>query len=361
MKFTRIIAIAIISATAIIALNQNLLSWGIFNLFTDVEYSEEGLQKAENFDPDRDILYLPKIEERDIFETMRDLSIIRKKEVRKYLYIYLTSGREYVKRGITRSYLHKDTIDRIFDENPDLPRELTLLPLLESGFNPFAVSRSRATGLWQFVGNTSSPLGLKVNSWVDERRSVEKSTRAAVRHLRTLHRIFKRWDLALAAYNGGSGHVGRAMEKSGARTIWELNRAKVLRNETDEYVSRFIALALIYNHQRLFGLNDEIEKEYGSDIETVRVPFSVHLKYISEMTEIPREDIRKMNPELQDDIIPPSTDGYPLKITARAADILHNDGIARIEPHRIPSFRNYRIKSGDTIASIAKLFKKKTN
>jgi membrane-bound lytic murein transglycosylase D len=359
MKLSRVFAITAICAVLVTGFDENLLSWGLFNFFYGTDYSEEGLRKAEEFDPDRDILYLPQIGDREIFESMRDLSIVRKRDVRRYLYIYLTSGREYVKRAITRSYANKDTVDAIFRENPDIPPELALLPLLESGYDPLAVSRSRATGLWQFVGNTSTPLGLKVNSWVDERRSVEKSTAAAIRHLRNLRRTFGRWDLALAAYNGGSGHVGRAMVKSGAKSIWELNDARVLRNETDEYVSRYIALALIYQNQRLFGIYDEIERPVPGEIAVAKIPFSVHLKHVSEITGLDRSELRRLNPELQKDAVPQLADAYPLRIPAAALPALQDGGIAKLEPHRMPILRAYRVKAGDTISSIARRFKKK--
>ncbi|MBN1533524.1 MAG: transglycosylase SLT domain-containing protein [Spirochaetes bacterium] len=359
MKLSRIFAITAICTVLVAGFDENLLSWGLFNFFNGTDYSAEGLAKAEEFDPDRDILYLPQMGGRDIFETMRDLSVVRKKSVRKYLYIYLTSGREYVKRAISRSYIHKDTVDAIFRENPDIPEELALLPLLESGYDPCAVSRSRATGLWQFVGNTSTPLGLKVNRWVDERRSVEKSTAAAIRHLRNLYRYFGRWDLSLAAYNGGSGHVGRAMAKSGAKSIWELNRARVLRNETDEYVSRYVALALIYQNQRLFGIFDEIERPDVQELAVAKIPFSIHLKYISEMTGLDRSELRRLNPELQRDTVPYRAKGYPLTVPASALPSLQEGGIAKLESHRLPLLRAYRVKAGDTISSIARRFKKK--
>ena len=360
MRLFRILIILLISFTAVMALDENLLSWGLFNFFSDSEFSEEGLAKAEEFNPEKDILYLPPMGDKDLFESMRDLSIIRKKSVRKFLYIYLTNGREYVKRGIERSFIHKEAVDRIFAENPDIPAELALLPLLESGFNPLAVSRSKATGMWQFLNNTSRPLGLKTDGWIDERRDVEKSTRAAIRHLRSLYKVFKRWDLALAAYNGGGGCVSRAMAKSGARDIWRLHEKRALRDETGEYVPRFIALALIYNNQWLFDIKDEIERPEIEKMKVVSINYSIHLKHIAEISGIPADDIRTYNPELQKDMIPHMDNGYSLKIPAKAADVL-NSGVDKLESYRLPVLKQYIVKAGDTIAAIARRHKKKTD
>ncbi|TFH38244.1 MAG: hypothetical protein E4G96_10755, partial [Chrysiogenales bacterium] len=190
MKSLKTLIITTVICGFLMGSDTTLLSWGLFNLFTDSEFSAEGLEKAEAFDPNRDILYLPQIGGRDIFESTRDFSICRNREVRRHIYLYLTSKRPYLVRAIERSYLYEDAIREVFRENSDLPADLLLLPLLESCFDPYAVSTSRAVGLWQIMSNTAGPLGLRANRWIDERRNVEKSTLAAVRHLRAMHSVF---------------------------------------------------------------------------------------------------------------------------------------------------------------------------
>ena len=91
-----------------------------------------------------------------------------------------------------------------------LPEELAYLAYLESGYNPLAVSRSRATGMWQFIVSTGKVYGLRQNWWIDERMDPYRSTRAAGDYLTRLHEIFRDWHLAIASYNGGEGAVGRA-------------------------------------------------------------------------------------------------------------------------------------------------------
>ena len=133
--------------------------------------------------------------------------------------------------------------------------ELALLPVVESAFNPVAYSRSRASGLWQFIPRTGRHYGLEQNWWIDERRDVIESTQAALTYLQYLHRYFDGdWFLAIAAYNGGEGTVSRARAdeaRSGRGTgFFDLN----LRTETRQYVPKLLAIRRIVADPQAFGL-----------------------------------------------------------------------------------------------------------
>ncbi|NJK84947.1 MAG: lytic transglycosylase domain-containing protein [Bacteroidales bacterium] len=104
-----------------------------------------------------------------------------------------------------------------------LPLEFKYLPVIESGLNPLAVSKSGATGLWQFLFNSYKMFDLEINSYIDERRDVYKSTEAACKYLNYLNGIFNDWQLVLASYNGGPGDVRKAFERSnGATGYWQI-------------------------------------------------------------------------------------------------------------------------------------------
>ncbi|HOW83451.1 MAG TPA: transglycosylase SLT domain-containing protein [Spirochaetota bacterium] len=340
---------------AIIGHSQNVFSWGLFNLFSGGPFTPEGLESVMNFDPDKDILYLPRIGNKNIFESMDDLSICRNPEVRKYIYIYLTRGREYCIRSIERSHIYGGIINEIFAKNGDIPDEIALLPLLESGFNPNAVSRSKAVGLWQFVGNTSRPLGLRTDKWIDERRDIEKSTEAAIRHLRNLHRIFNSWELALTAYNGGAGHVARAIKKSGTRDLQELIARGALSKESSEYLHRYIALVLIYKNQRLFDIYDEITVPEIPRTENYTVKYPVNINRVSELAGTPKKVIETYNPELNRSAIPPYAKDYSLRLPAEAKDRLKSreEDLYR---ERVTNVRTHRIRSGECLSAIARLY-----
>jgi len=362
MKPVRISKIIITCAIllSIFGINENLFSWGIFDFSTGVEHGPGGIDPVKDTHHNGDIPYPSGLDTKDLFESMKDLSICRRDDVRKYVHIYLTSGRDYAKKGITNSLIYRDLVTAIFREYPDIPPELSLLPLIESAYNPYAVSRSRAVGMWQFVQNTSDPLGLKRNRYVDERRDIEKSTRAALRHLRGLYSTFGSWELALAAYNGGAGHVRRAMIKTGRNDFWGLSASGVLRRETSEYVPRFIALALIYQNQNLFGITDEIEEPKALSTALFTVTGPVNMKHIARLSSVPINVIRRYNPELKLDLTPPYSDTYTLR--------LPEDGIKKLEEkkdqlyqHQNRRVTTYRIKEGDCLSSIARRHNKKTS
>ncbi len=356
-RFTKI-SILLLVVAAITGFNRNLFSWGLFNFFTDTTYSEKGMQEALTFNPDRDILYLPSLKDKKLFQAVKDLSITRRREVRKYIYLYLTSGRPYLISSIEKSYFYKDIIDEIIKEEKNVPEDLALLPLLESGFNPWAVSSSRATGLWQFMTNTSTPLGLKSNRWVEERRDIEKSTRAALRHLRNLYKTFGNWELTLAAYNGGGGHVRRAMISSGKKDFWSMAEAGVLRQETCEYVPRYLAMLLIYRNQGLFDIKDEIEIPETDKTTMIELKYPVNMHHVSRYSGIDMETLRRYNPELNRNITPPYERNYEIRIPHDGARKLKE-----MEKHlyrvKFRHVKRYRIRRGDCLTRIAARHKKK--
>ena len=314
MNKTAAIVSGLIFTALLLGYNSRVFSVELFGLFSPNGSAAEDLQRIRDFNPDRDMFYLPSIDKKEFFESVDDLSICRRSEVRENLYIYLTSGRDYVKKSIERSYYYMPVITAIIEKYPDIPEDIALLPMLESGFNPEAVSKSSAVGLWQFLAATSSGLGLKDDRWTDERRDIEKSTEAAIRHLRYLHRKFGSWDLALAAYNGGCGQVSRAMERIGARDFWSLRSSGALSYETSQYVPRYAALVIIYRNRRLSGLAGEINPPRLMTTETVTVKAHLNLNDLCTKCGISPEIIRIYNPELKTDTIPSYSGTYTLRI-----------------------------------------------
>ncbi|MBN2039773.1 MAG: lytic transglycosylase domain-containing protein [Spirochaetes bacterium] len=308
----------IIICAALIGFYKTQFCFHFQELYKDTEFSSEGLKHAENYKPENDSFSLPQLENKTFFESIDDLSICRRKEVRKYLYIYLTKGRSYVINAIERSYLYMDIINNEFKEFSDLPDDILLLPLLESGFNPYAVSRTRAVGLWQFVKSTSSILGLKRNRWVDERRNVRKSTIAALTHLKNIYPMFNSWEMTLAAYNGGAGYVTRKMRKAKTDDFWALCESGLLRDETRDFVPRFAALALIYKNQKMFGIDKEITRREKENTKLVTITHPVNIHRLSKITGLPVKKIRHLNPELKSNLTPPDYSFYNIRLPVEA-------------------------------------------
>jgi len=320
LKYFSFAFAAVLTLILLIGYNKRVFSTGFLSLISESSFSESGLQRVKNIDPEKHTLYLPGLEDKELFESIEDLSLCRNEEVRKYIYLYLTTGREYLIKSIERSYIYMDIINEVMKNNPDIPSEIALLPLLESGFDPHAVSKSNAVGLWQFIAGTAVHFDLKSNRWVDERRDIEKSTEAAIRHLRYLHSTLKSWDLALAAYNGGEGQVMRAMDKSGSKDIWELIQSGTLKKETSEYVPRYAAFVIIYNNQRLFHIQNEIKVPEKEKTENVKLNYQMNISQLSEKYDIDIDEIKKYNPELNGDMTPPSSENYTLRLTKDSAE-----------------------------------------
>ena len=142
-------------------------------------------------------------------------------EVRRTIRYFQTEGRHVLALWLSRSSRYLPMIREVFSEF-DLPQDLAYKAMIESGFNPRAYSRARAAGLWQFMGHTARLYGLRRNTWIDERRDPEKSTRAAARHIKHLHRLFPDWRLVIAAYNCGQGRLDQVIRRSGTRDFWQM-------------------------------------------------------------------------------------------------------------------------------------------
>ncbi|MDI1479041.1 transglycosylase SLT domain-containing protein [Polyangium sp. y55x31] len=206
-----------------------------------------------------------------------------------------------------------------------LPEDLVWLAAIESGFDPRAVSPAGAAGLFQFMPETGALYGLDQSQWVDERRSLRRSTVAAVAHLRDLYERFGRWDLALAAYNAGIETVLRGMARvaetrpPGAPQtpigFAELAQQKLLPEETANYVPQIVAFAIVANNRARFGL-DTFHADPSMEMGEIAVPEGTRLRTIARSAGIPTRLLREYNPELLRDRTPPFGGDYIIHLPA---------------------------------------------
>ncbi len=334
--------------------------WSLYDLLTNDTIGQNKQSTLINFNPDKDMILIPPLENKEFFESINDLSICRRSDVRKHIYLYLTTGRKFLRSAIARSKKYLPIIEGIFEKDKDIPRDLSLLPLLESAFNPYAVSRSKAVGMWQFLKRTSQSLGLKTNRWVDERRHIEKSTGAAIAHLKSLHKIFNSWPLAIAAYNGGAGHVKKAMRKSGAKNLVELQKSGKLKKETAKFVPRYAALAVIFKNQWLFNIKDEIIDVPVIKTENFVLNYPVNIRNVSKISGVSLKTIRMYNPELKKNITPPYTHKYSLRLPGNALEKLKKNK-SKLYRVRFKKLKTHIVKEGECLSKIAARYKTKMN
>ena len=236
-------------------------------------------------------------------------------QVRYFLERFTGSYRAIVGTWLARSERYLGMIREIL-RSRGLPEELAFTAMIESGFNPMAVSQAGAVGLWQFMAATARRYGLRVDSWVDERLDPEKSTFAAAAYLRDLHQQFGSWTLAQAAYNAGESKLTRAIRSAGSDDFWTLARTSFLKQETREFVPQIIAATLIGRDPDGYGF--QTGETTMTAFELVSVPPSTELGRLATATGLSPVTLRSLNPTLVRGVTPPGA-AYDLKIPVGAA------------------------------------------
>lgn len=251
-----------------------------------------------------------------------------------------------------------------------LPLELRYLPIIESNLSIRATSRMGAVGLWQFMPATGKNLGLEINSLVDERCDVLKSTRAACKFLAYLYKVYGDWSLAIAAYNCGPGNVNRALARAGesCKTFWDIY--DFLPRETRGYVPKYIAAAYAYNYHKAHNITPAALPDCIAT-DTVMINRVMHLGQVASTLNIPIETLRDLNPQYKLDIVPATRKAYSLRLPTRYTsefvayekEIHSKDSIylkEYINPANLDKKRAegvgyiYTVRSGDNLGLIAK-------
>jgi membrane-bound lytic murein transglycosylase D len=284
------------------------------------------------------------------------LPLVLNEAVEKNLEYFQYGIPERFQTYLDRFHHYQDLVEPVFREL-GLPPELMYLSLVESGFNPRAFSRSRASGPWQFMKGTGLVYGLDVDWYLDERRDPIKSTVAAAHHLRDLYDQFGSWPLALAAYNAGSGKISRAIKKTGTRDFWTIRRSRHIRRETKEYVPRFIAATLIAQNPMVYGFSSPDGDRH--EFEEVLITKRIHLSAVTQQTGIPVEELQRLNPELRRSIVPSLTGpGYSLKVPLGMASLVeehHPKLVVWTQPPPPPT-EWYQVRRGESLSVVAKRF-----
>lgn len=234
-------------------------------------------------------------------------------EVERWLSYYLTNGRRTMATYLARSGKYTQIMDKVLKEK-GLPLELKYLPIIESGYSPYAYSPAHAAGIWQFIRGTGTRYGLRIDDWVDERRDPVKSSYAAATYLGELYAMFENWSLALASYNCGEGAVGRACKRNNSKSFWNLD----LPAETVSYVPKFYAAMLIALDPELYGFY--IMYEDPMDYEVVTLERPSDLKNLAALTGVSYEELKDYNPELLSQYTHPKINNYELKIPKTSYD-----------------------------------------
>lgn len=246
-----------------------------------------------NCDAGQNVVYHDTVYSDRLYRLPSEMELSFNHVVRSYIEMYSVRRREQVAYMLTLGDYYFPLFEEMLDRH-GLPLELKYLPVIESALNPVAVSRMGATGLWQFMLKTGQGYGLEVNSLVDERRDPYKSTEAAVRYLKDLYSIYGDWNLVIAAYNCGPGNVNKAIARSGGKQdYWEIYYR--LPRETRGYVPAFIAANYIMNYYAEHNICPMKPNDFQA-LDTVHVNQEIHFGQISEILDIPVNELQRLNP-----------------------------------------------------------------
>lgn len=236
----------------------------------------------------------------------------------------------------------------------DIPGEMALLPIVESAFDPFAYSHGRASGVWQFIPSTGRIYKLQQDWWYDGRRDIRRSTIAALKFLKGLSREFKGdWMLALAAYNSGAGTVRKAIRKNKRKGLptdfWSLSLPK----ETRAYVPKLIALARLIGNPAAHNMTLPFipDKPYFAVIDTGS---QMDLSQAAQMAEVDLEEIYKLNPQYNQWATSPNGP-HEILVPVEKQEIITKN-LAELPVNQRIKWQRYKVKSGDSVISIAKRF-----
>ena len=258
---------------------------------------------------------------------------------------------EYVARMVDRSRRYLYHIVTEVDQR-GMPLDIALLPMIESAFNPRAMSTARAAGIWQFIPSTGKHYGLEQNFWYDSRRDVVAATDKALDYLQKLFGDFNDWQLALAAYNWGEGNVGRALQRNRERGLSQTYDALGMPDETRNYMPKLQAIKNIVRDPEKYGLvlADVPDAPYFA---TVRVNRKMDVKRAAELAELPEDEFLALNPQHNRPVIA-GADAFTILLPIDKAELF----AAKLDLHDQPlvSWQAYRLKAGESVKEVATRF-----
>jgi membrane-bound lytic murein transglycosylase D len=250
------------------------------------------------------------------------LSIEANRKVGYFIKNFQTKGKRSFTQSLVRGEKYLPLMREIF-QKMEVPEELVYLALVESGFDHHANYRTTC-GPWQFTSTTAREYGLKINSWIDERKNPEKSTLAAAQYLKDLYQQFGCWCLALAGYNAGEDSIRKALRIYGTRDFWQFKEGVFLKKQTLNIVPKSIAAALIAKQPGKYGISIQ-NSQTPFSYEKIKISQATDLRAIARIAEVDLRELRDLNPELKKLSTPPDYPEYELKVPVGKKEILEKN------------------------------------
>tara|TARA_Y100000389_G_scaffold24882_1_gene21605 strand:- start:3336 stop:5093 length:1758 start_codon:yes stop_codon:yes gene_type:complete len=279
------------------------------------------------------------------------IPLVMNSQVESYIRYFQGKGRKGFNIWLKRYVQYKDMMLPIFEEY-DLPEELVVVSMIESGFDPKAVSRAKAVGLWQFMYLTGKQYGLERNWYIDERQDPEKSTVAAAKYFKDLYKEFDDWYLVLAAYNVGWGRLERALKLHETSDYWQLYS---LPKDTKNYIPYFLSAAIILKNPEKYGF--KIPNSNPLKYDKVTIEKSADLTVIAKAAGTKRSTIQRLNPELRQPATP-SNGSYKINIPLGRKDSFYKKFNALPDEQKFAVQKiEHRVRKGENFISIASKYR----
>lgn len=274
-----------------------------------------------------------------------DLLKVDNQEVSRWVTYFSGRGRDHFQVWLERRAQVDSMITAILDEN-GLPRELIYLAMIESGLSSRAVSNVGAVGPWQFMAPTGRAHGLRTDWWIDERRDMEMSTRAACKYIRRLYAQFNDWALVLAAYNTGEGRVERVIGQTGHNDFWNLR----LPSQTTAHIPKFIAAARIGEDPERYGFSVPAARPLHYDLLKVEGAFD--LEVIAKCANVDVAEIKVLNPALVRGMTSPDHKAYEVKVPDGLGSATQV-ALAKVPAEKRLTWSRHHVARGETLGRIA--------
>lgn len=281
-------------------------------------------------------------------QAMAELLSLDNDLVQEWIAYFCGPGRKHFDRWLERKAEIEPLVTGILAE-AGLPPELLYMSVIESGLNAHARSRVGAVGYWQFMPGTARHFALRHDSWVDERRDLDRSTRAAATYVTQLYSYFQDWSLVLAAYNAGEGRVDRVIRRAGHRDFWRLP----LPTETRNHIPKFIAAYRIASDPTRYGFAALPSAPLVCD--TIQVDEATDLKVIARCAGVPPDTLRALNPALVRGVTPPGGRGWTVRVPLGTGEQCVRNLAAVPAAERVVWTR-HTVRRGDTLGGIARRY-----
>ena len=273
-------------------------------------------------------------------------------KVDKWINYFQTAGREKMELYLSRSTRYLHLMKKILREE-GLPEDLVYVAMIESGFSPYARSFANAVGYWQFIEGTGKRYGLKINSYVDERRDPLLATRAAARYFKDLYNVFTSWNLALASYNAGEYRVTRAVLRYYTKDFWFLSAKRSLPRETINYVPKFMAALRISKNPEQYGFG-HVQYQEPFQYDTVSLHSPISLKKLAHNLQVSNKELSRLNPRYRGEYVPIDEEQTLIRVpVGKHIGIDLASAYMKKPPFVYSDHYWYRVRRGDTLYRLA--------